>query len=365
MAKPPDQPGGVELTGVSKSLGGQAVLRDFDLAVERGEFLSLLAPSGAGKSTVLNVIAGFLQVDAGRVTISGRDVTALPASRRDVGFIFQDFALFPHLTAAENVAFPLKVRRMGRAEIGTRVEEALRLVGLERFGARRPAALSGGQRQRVAIARALVYRPPVLLMDEPLSSLDRALREEMTHEIRRLQRTLAVTVLYVTHDQQEALTLSDRIGVLRDGRIEQLDAPSAMHNGPRSVYVGRLVGPLNAAPLADVSDRGNGLVYGRLGTAEIRARRPDRPVPGDPQLGVRPYSLSLAPESGEPAGGDRNAVRARVTAAELNGAGIEYTLEMEWGESWRALSDERQAAFEPGTEVLASWPVTASMLMES
>ncbi len=364
MTAPADTSPGVQLAGVTKVLGAQTVLESLDLTVRRGEFLSLLAPSGAGKSTVLNVIAGFLQLDAGRVCVSGEDVTALPPSRRELGFIFQDFALFPHLSAADNVAFPLKVRKLGRAATEERVREALELVGLEQFGDRRPAQLSGGQRQRVAIARALVYRPPVLLMDEPLSSLDRTLREDMTHEIRRLQRSLDVTVLYVTHDQQEALTLSDRIGVLRDGRIAQLDAPAAIHNAPRSAYVGRLVGPLNAAAVSDPRQLGGGFVAARLGEGEVRMRgAQDGALPAAPQLGVRPYALALADPGDD--GGDGNAARGRVVGAGLTGGGVEYTVDMSWGDSWRVTTSERRPRFEPGAAVAVRWPVESSMLLES
>src|SRR6185437_3505758 len=211
----------VRLASVSKSYGSVPAIRDLDLTIARGVFFSLLGPSGCGKTTTLRLIAGFEQPSAGAVFIRNRDVTAVPPYRRDFAMVFQNFALFPHLSVAENVAFGLRMRRIGGVERASRVKEALDLVKLAGYGERYPKQLSGGQQQRVALARAILVRPAVLLLDEPLGALDKSLREEMQVELRQLQKTLGITAVFVTHDQEEALTMSDRVAVMRDGVIEQ------------------------------------------------------------------------------------------------------------------------------------------------
>ncbi len=214
----------VRLAGVSKSYGTVRAVRDLSLSIPRGLFFSLLGPSGCGKTTTLRLVAGFELASEGDVFIRGRNVTQTPPYRRDFSMVFQNFALFPHLTVAENVAFGLRMRRIGGAERASRVAEALRLVKLDGFEGRYPKQLSGGQQQRVALARAIIVRPAVLLLDEPLGALDKSLREEMQVELRQLQRTLGITAIFVTHDQEEALTMSDQVAVMRDGVIEQLGA---------------------------------------------------------------------------------------------------------------------------------------------
>ena len=232
----------IDIAGLTLSLGGHVVLRGIDLHVAPGEFLTLLGPSGSGKTTLLMAIAGFALPDAGAIRIGEADVTALPPHRREVGVVFQSYALFPHMTVGENIAYPLKLRRVGRAEIAERVARALDLVQLPGFAARAVSSLSGGQRQRVAVARAVVFRPRVLLMDEPLSALDKPLREAMQIELRRLHGELGLTTVYVTHDQREALTLSDRIAVIRGGEVAQLGTPQALYDRPRSEFVARFLG---------------------------------------------------------------------------------------------------------------------------
>ena len=215
----------LRLQSLVKRFGSHAAVAGIDLAVAPGEFVTLLGPSGCGKTTTLNLVAGFLAPDSGHIELNGRQIEELPPFQRDLGMVFQDYALFPHMTVTDNVSFGLKMRKVAGDEMSRRVTEALSLVKLDGFGARRPNQLSGGQRQRVALARALVISPTVLLLDEPFGALDRKLREAMQVELRQLTRELGMTAVFVTHDQQEALVLSDRIAVMNGGRLEQLGSP--------------------------------------------------------------------------------------------------------------------------------------------
>jgi putative spermidine/putrescine transport system ATP-binding protein len=236
----------VRLAGVSKSFDGSTRAVDgVDLAIAAGEFFALLGPSGCGKTTTLRMIAGFEVPDAGRVLVGGTDITDVPVHRRDMGMIFQSYALFPHRTVAENVAFGLRMRGLPRQEVAERVASALRRVALEGLEHRRPGELSGGQQQRVALARAIVVRPPVLLCDEPLAALDRKLRQSMQLELKQLQKELGVTLIFVTHDQEEAMTMSDRIAVMNAGRIEQLGTPTEIYSRPRTRFVADFIGEIN------------------------------------------------------------------------------------------------------------------------
>ena len=237
------------LEGIGKNWGRLAALTDISLKVPRGMFLSLLGPSGCGKTTLLRVIAGTLAPDGGRVMVDGADVTRVPTHRRNMGMVFQSFALFPHLSVADNVAFPLQVRGVARAEERERVSEALRMVHLDPLAERFPRELSGGQQQRVGLARAIVYQPTILLLDEPLSNLDASLREEMRLEISQVTRQLDITAIYVTHDQREALALSDAIAVMNHGRIVQFGSPEAIYRSPADDFVARFVGYANAIPV--------------------------------------------------------------------------------------------------------------------
>src|SRR5262249_8139308 len=232
----------VEVAKVSKRYGAVVALNALDLAVYEGELMSLLGPSGCGKTTTLNVIAGFATPDAGRVLIDGDDVTGEPAWRRGLGVVFQSYALFPHMSVADNVAFGLRERGVGKAETAERVREALALVRLPRAAAQRPHELSGGMQQRVALARALVIRPRVLLLDEPLAALDRKLREEMRAELRDIQRDVGITTIFVTHDQHEGLGLSDGVAVMNAGRIEQLGSPRDVYERPATPFVADFIG---------------------------------------------------------------------------------------------------------------------------
>jgi putative spermidine/putrescine transport system ATP-binding protein len=235
----------VRAEGIRKTYGDVVAVHDVDVHVGEGEFFTLLGPSGSGKTTTLRIIAGFEQPDTGRVTLGGEDITNRPPYARDVNTVFQDYALFPHMTVAENVGYGLKVKGVGRRERTSQVAEVLRMVRLEGYGGRKPVQLSGGQRQRVALARSIVNRPKVLLLDEPLGALDLKLRQEMQVFLKSLQRELGMTFIYVTHDQEEALTMSDHVAVFNDGRIEQVGAPADVYERPATEFVAGFVGTSN------------------------------------------------------------------------------------------------------------------------
>ncbi|MET3970620.1 spermidine/putrescine ABC transporter ATP-binding subunit [Bradyrhizobium sp. S3.9.1] len=235
----------IAIQGVSKRFGPIVGVDRVNLHVEAGEFLSLLGPSGSGKTTLLMMLAGFETPSAGSITLGGRDLTHIPPNKRGIGMVFQRYALFPHMSVAQNVAFPLKMRGVRKDEIAPLVEQALSRVRLQNYGGRMPAQLSGGQQQRVAVARALVFQPPVLLMDEPLGALDKKLREELQIEIKTLHASLGVTIIYVTHDQEEALTMSDRIAVMDKGHVQQLGSPVSLYHEPSSSFVADFIGKMN------------------------------------------------------------------------------------------------------------------------
>ena len=241
--------GHVSVRGLLAGYGEQTILDLDELDVHPGEFLSVLGPSGCGKTTLLNVIAGFVQPSAGQVVVDGRDVTDTPPYRRNLGLVFQNYALFPHLTVAQNVAYGLKTRKVPKAEQTPRIDEVLNLVGLADYAGRRPGQLSGGQQQRVALARALAYEPSVLLLDEPLSNLDAKLRHQMQTELRQLQRRVGRTMIFVTLDQSVALTLSDRVALLNGGHIEQLGTPQEIYRAPRTTFVADFLGAGNLLPV--------------------------------------------------------------------------------------------------------------------
>jgi putative spermidine/putrescine transport system ATP-binding protein len=238
----------ITIAGLRKSYGRYVALDDIGLDIPAGEFLTLLGPSGSGKTTLLMALAGFVRPELGTLTIGGRDITRLPPNKRDIGVVFQNYALFPHMSVFANVEYPLKLRGVPKAEARGRAEAALARVKLSDYGGRDIAALSGGQRQRVALARAIVFEPRVMLMDEPLSALDKNLREHMQFEIRKLHDDLGVTTIYVTHDQREALTMSDRIAVMDAGRIQQIGAPREIYRQPKNRFVAEFMGEANIAP---------------------------------------------------------------------------------------------------------------------
>jgi putative spermidine/putrescine transport system ATP-binding protein len=241
----PEQEVAVRIVGLHKRFGEVVALGETNLTVRQGEFFTLLGPSGSGKTTLLRLIAGFEQPDGGTIELAGADVTRIPPYARDVNTVFQDYALFPHMTVAENIEYGLKVRHVPRAERGAKVARVLDMVQLANFGARKPAQLSGGQRQRVALARAIVNEPQVLLLDEPLGALDLKLRQQLQRELLRIQREVGITFIYVTHDQEEALTMSDRIAVLNHGEIEQIGSPVEVYERPATAFVAGFIGVSN------------------------------------------------------------------------------------------------------------------------
>ena len=287
----------VEFERLCKSYDGRVqVVRDLDLAVREGEFLTLLGASGSGKTTCLMMLAGFEAPTSGTIRIRGRSVHDLPPRKRDIGVVFQNYALFPHMTVGGNLAFPLEVRGLDAAQRRERVRQALQLVRLEGFEDRRPNELSGGQQQRVAIARALVFEPSLVLMDEPLGALDRRLREEMQYEIRRIQRTLGITVVYVTHDQQEAMVLSDRVAVFRRGRIEQIALPETLYEEPERPFVAGFIGENNLLR-GWVLSVDNDIARVAAGTEVVQAFQVKPCKPGDNVvLAIRPERVCLAPD---------------------------------------------------------------------
>jgi putative spermidine/putrescine transport system ATP-binding protein len=295
---------GIALDGVRKTFGAVVAVDRVDLEIADGELFAMLGPSGSGKTTVLRMIAGFEQPTEGRVRLAGVDATDLPPHRRDVNTVFQDYALFPHLTVQQNVEYGLTVRGVGRAERARRAGEALDMVRLPGVGARRPDELSGGQRQRVALARALVVRPRVLLLDEPLGALDLKLREQMQVELKAIQREVGITFVFVTHDQEEALTLSDRVAVFSKGRIEQVGTPREVYERPVSPFVAGFVGTSNLLP----ADAARTLLGSRAGDPGVWTVRPER---------IRVLSGQAGADGGTPAG----AVVARGTVREVVYAG--------------------------------------------
>ena len=282
------------IAGATKTFGANTVVKGFDLAVKRGEFVSFLGPSGCGKTTVLRMIAGFERPSSGNITIDGRDVTDLSPARRRIGMVFQAYALFPNMNVRGNIAFGLKIAGLGKAEIDARVTEMLKLIGLGHLAERYPYEMSGGQQQRVALARALAPRPQVLLLDEPLSALDAKIRVSLREEIRGIQRQLGITTVFVTHDQEEAMSISDRIVVMNGGRADQIGTPSEIYNRPMTRFVAGFVGTLNVLK-ARLDGRGaRGVSVG--GTTMQLAEPPaTADANGDLAVAIRPEALSLSP----------------------------------------------------------------------
>jgi len=289
----------VSVEGLSKSFDGTPAVDDVSLEVRKGEFLTLLGPSGCGKTTLLNLIAGFLEPDRGEIFIDGDLVTRVPPYLRSIGMVFQSYALFPHMTVAQNVAFGLKMRKVPAAEIAKRVAEALDMVRMPQMGGRTPRQLSGGQQQRVALARALVINPKVVLLDEPFSAIDKNLRAEMQVELKQIQKRVGITTLFVTHDQSEALSLSDRIAVMSQGRIEQLSEPAHLYRSPATSFVASFIGDINRLTCRIGPASGADTLL-EIGTVRVRlpSSRADGLGPGSAAvLFLRPEELALVPEA--------------------------------------------------------------------
>jgi putative spermidine/putrescine transport system ATP-binding protein len=344
----------LELSGVCKRYDALVAVDDLDLSLRTGEFLTLLGPSGSGKTTTLMMVAGLQQPDAGAITLNGAPVADLPPYRRDIGMVFQNYALFPHMTVRRNIAFPLEMRGIGRDEIGRLVDEALELVKLPGLGDRLPRQLSGGQQQRVALARALVYRPALLLMDEPLGALDRKLREQLQLEIKRVHRDRSISVLYVTHDQEEALTMSDRIAVFNHGRIEQIGTPEELYDKPETRFVAGFIGDTNFLSGRAVGVSGDGVCEIDTAAGRIRASTRQPIAAGATvSVAVRPERVVLAPTQDDAAG-----MAGTVVDVIFLGTARKYVVRLADGSECIAL---RQVSDRPldigGSAVRLSWPV--------
>lgn len=334
----------LELQGISKSYnGGEFVIEPSSLSIADGEFLALLGPSGCGKSTLLRMIAGLESVSSGEILIDSRSVTSLPGKSRDVAMVFQDYALYPQMTARLNIAFPLQLRKMPQAELAEQVAQIADLLDIGQILDRVPAQMSGGQRQRVAMARALVRRPKVLLLDEPLSNLDAALRDQMRSEIRRITRETGVTTVYVTHDQVEAMTMADRVAVLNRGRIEQLAPPLELYTAPATTFVAGFLGspPMNLLP-ASVRDGGtielNASAQPGLATLTVRPLG-EGTLPEQIFVGLRPEHLGISVRPPAPDGSDTADAlqwRGRLISAEAIGSETLFRMDLGFGPKLRA-----------------------------
>lgn len=318
------QRGAVVLSGVTRHYGDQTAVDNLSLTIQPGEFISLLGPSGCGKTTTLRMIAGFEQPDGGDILISGKSVRGVPPYRRDVNTVFQAYALFPHLTVAENVAYGLQQRRTPKSEIRERVTQALDLVQMRRFGDRKPTQLSGGQQQRIALARALVNRPAVLLLDEPLGALDRQLREEMQLELKLLQSRLGITFVFVTHDQGEALSMSDRIAIMRAGRIEQLADADTVYARPASAYVAAFVGQQNFFR-GTVAEAGAAIASPH---ALVRAAAPVLTSTNVGEAAVRPEYIRIEKDDQSASPGEANVARGELLGVSHLGDTMQFLVRL-------------------------------------
>ena len=355
------------LRDLRKTFGSAVAVDGIDLDVRRGEFLTLLGPSGSGKTTTLRMVAGFMAPTSGSIEIDGTDMTRVPPYRRDVGMVFQNYALFPHMTAADNVAFPLRMRRRPSPEIKKRVADALELVKLGGYGDRYPRQLSGGQQQRIALARAVVFEPQLLLMDEPLGALDRKLRESLQLEIIRVSRELGATVLYVTHDQEEALVMSDRIAIFSAGRIEQLGSGEDLYDRPASLFVADFIGESNILRGRYEADGGEGGWMtrddGRWRVGSAAAARAELASGTAAALVVRPERVRIV--DGAVAVDGLNVVEATVDEVLYLGPDTKYQLALGNGQRM-AVREPREGsgrALQRGDQVRLSWAVEDGLLV--
>ncbi|MEP9370843.1 ABC transporter ATP-binding protein [Mesorhizobium sp. KR1-2] len=354
----------VRFEQVKKSYDGiNFVVKDLNLAVRRGEFLTMLGPSGSGKTTTLMMLGGFERPTLGSILLDGKPVERLPPERRNIGFVFQNYALFPHMTVAENVAFPLRYRGIKGRQATERVRQALGRVSLEALEDRRPSQLSGGQQQRVALARALVFEPSLVLMDEPLGALDKQLRERMQIEIKQLQTALGITMVYVTHDQGEALTMSDRIAVFHDGRIQQLADSETLYNRPQNRFVAEFIGENNTVPCTYAGRELEGAqVRVADGTLLRTSNAPASQASGELTLSIRPESLGLAADTLRP---DVNRITGTVREVFFLGDHMRLCVEAFGGQKLTARIPARQARhFEPGEQVALECHVDECRLLE-
>jgi putative spermidine/putrescine transport system ATP-binding protein len=360
--------GSIELREITKLYGTERVVDAVSASIRPGEFFSLLGPSGSGKTTTLMMIAGFAVVDEGSILLDGADISAVPPQKRSFGMVFQNYAIFPHLNVFENVAFPLRARRTPEREIRERVNAALALVRLERFTDRYSRQLSGGQQQRVAIARAIVFHPSVVLMDEPLGALDKNLRYQMQVEIKEIQKRLGMTVVYVTHDQEEAMNMSDRIAIMNAGRIAQLGLPAEVYEHPQDIFAARFLGEANllAGTIEDVAEDGATLrTTSGLALKGRISRRVGRGTAAS--LFVRPERVNIGPVGGAAAatGAEHNRADGRVAQLSYLGNILRYAVEIAPGE--QVTIDVQNASgacpLAVGENVLLTWRAADSVLL--
>lgn len=343
----------VSFQRVSRRFGLVTAVDNVSLDVASGEFVSLVGPSGSGKTTLLMMLAGFEQPNLGRIAVSGRDVTDVAPNNRNIGMVFQKYALFPHRSVAENVAFPLRMRGIGRSERERRVAEALAMVKLEGYGDRMPAQLSGGQQQRVALARAIVFEPPVILMDEPLGALDKKLRQHMQIEIKELQARLKATVIYVTHDQEEALTMSDRVAILDQGRLVQIGAPRELYEAPATAFVADFLGEMNFLPAEVIGTNHmhpDIVIGGHPVPAPASDRRPMSGL-GPARLAVRPEHLTIS------RGSTGMGLGGRVDRMIFQGSSLSILISVDLVGQIRAQVEAQSplVSLEPGDPITVSW----------
>jgi spermidine/putrescine transport system ATP-binding protein len=350
----------IRLEAVTKRFGETVAVDDLTLEIERGAFYAMLGPSGCGKTTTLRMVGGFEDPTQGRVFLGGDDVTELPPYRRDVNTVFQSYALFPHLTVERNVGFGLERRKVGRAEVRTRVGEALEMVQLGGYGNRKPAQLSGGQQQRVALARALVNRPRALLLDEPLGALDLRLRKQLQIELKRIQQDVGITFVHVTHDQEEAMTMADTIAVMSEGRIEQAGGAADLYERPQTEFVASFLGVSNLVD-ARLKASQNGLATVEThdgATLHVPADRIGPHGTDAVRVGVRPEKVSLSP-AGTQAAGEVNLLRGTIVVASFLGVSIQYVVRAAGGEELTVfvqnLDGSEPDSLGPGREVQLTW----------
>jgi spermidine/putrescine transport system ATP-binding protein len=351
----------VHLEHVTKVFDGAPAVDDLNLDVYEGEFFSLLGPSGCGKTTTLRMLGGFEEPTSGRIMLGGEDVTYLAPYHRDVNTVFQSYALFPHLNVADNVAFGLRRQRVDKAEAQKRVSEMLEIVDLPNFEKRRTDQLSGGQQQRVALARALVNHPTLLLLDEPMSALDAKLRHQMQIELKRIQTQVGITFLYVTHDQEEAMTMSDRLVVMRHGKIEGIGTPKDVYDSPSTEFVATFLGASNllAGSVSAVANAVATVDLADGGAVAVPSDRLPEARPGARvKVGVRPEKISITSATTSPTPG-HNALRGRVRVSTFTGVGNQYLVEMPWGQDITVYAQNIGQGIVPhsGEEVVLTWPV--------
>jgi len=358
----------IEIKGVTKNFGAVTALKGVDAVIHEGEFFSLLGPSGCGKTTLLRLIAGFEQVSGGTIAIGGKPMKDIPANQRPTNMVFQSYAIFPHLNVAENVGYGLKRKKLGREETAREVEQALDMVDLAGYGQRKAHELSGGQRQRVALARALVMRPKVILLDEPLSALDKKLRDQMQHELRRLQKSLGITFILVTHDQEEALIMSDRIAVIFDGAIAQLATPEDLYRRPATRRVASFIGVMNF--LDATATGGNGAPYHldipALGKVEIAADQAPAGLDAAciTSVGVRPEMFTI---TGDDTGPFEREVEGRVAGTDYYGDMTYYSVALPGAAAPVTISMRNtagRAVAREGSTVTVGWGAESIVLLE-